>query len=60
MDNVRHIAVKPLSGILPNQAREARAYAWRFVFDCWQQNQRAAEHVPPPKNCDGHKRLVCE
>jgi hypothetical protein len=34
MTDARHIAVKPLPGISPEQVRDARARAWAFVFDC--------------------------
>jgi hypothetical protein len=29
------VAIRPLSGITPEQARDARARAWSFVFACW-------------------------
>jgi hypothetical protein len=35
MSAAQHISVKPLSGISPEQARDARARAWIFVFDSW-------------------------
>jgi hypothetical protein len=35
MLGARDIVVKPLSGISPEQARDARARAWAFVFQCW-------------------------
>ena len=34
MTDARHIAVKPLPGISPEQVRDARARAWEFAFDC--------------------------
>jgi len=35
MLGARDIVVKPLSGISPEQARDARARAWASVFECW-------------------------
>ncbi len=35
------LGVKPTPGITPEQARDARARAWRFVFDCWEQKKAA-------------------
>jgi hypothetical protein len=29
-------------GTTPEQARDARARAWSFVFQCWQEKQKAA------------------
>ena len=35
MSDTPRIVVRSHSGITPDQAREARARAWRFVFDCY-------------------------
>jgi hypothetical protein len=36
MGDVNYIAVKPLPNISPEQACDARARAWAYVFECWQ------------------------
>lgn len=33
------ITFKPVAGSTPEQARDARARAWSFVFQCWQKKQ---------------------
>ena len=38
-----HLTVSPAPGITPDRARDARARAWRFVFDCWEQKKAAGE-----------------
>jgi hypothetical protein len=35
------IAVKPSSSTTPEQARDLRARAWRYVFDCYQAKKKA-------------------
>jgi hypothetical protein len=45
------ITLTPTPGITPEQARDAHARAWGFVFRCWQEKQMAARHTPTP---DGH------
>jgi hypothetical protein len=42
MPAAQNISVKPLSGISPEQARDARARAWNYVFQCWREKQNAA------------------
>ena len=39
--NELRVIVK-LGGITPEQARDVRARAWRFVFDCYEQKKAAA------------------
>jgi hypothetical protein len=39
MDDARHIGVKSLSGITPEQACNARARAWAYVFDCFHRRE---------------------
>ena len=39
MHNVR-ISDCPLPGLTSEQAREARARAWAYVFSCWQAKQQ--------------------
>ena len=38
MGDVPNIAVKPLCGISSNHARDARARAWQYVFECHRRN----------------------
>ncbi len=42
MSGGQHITVKPTSRISSDEARDARARAWSFVFKCWQEKQKAA------------------
>jgi hypothetical protein len=44
--------VTPLSGISPEWARDARARAWAFVFQCWQEKQMATEPAAEPDSCN--------
>jgi hypothetical protein len=37
------IIVKSAPSISPEEASNARARAWRFVFDCWEQKKAAGE-----------------
>jgi hypothetical protein len=48
MIDAEHTALTPLSGISPEQARDIRARAWAFVFQCWQEKQMAAEPTAEP------------
>ena len=34
-------------GVTPEQTRDARARAWAFVFQCWQEKQKAAPASRP-------------
>jgi hypothetical protein len=43
MPDTQHIAVKPLSCVTPEQARDARAQAWRFVLDAYSRKNPAAD-----------------
>jgi hypothetical protein len=36
------ITLKPCASASPEQARDARAQAWNYVFQCWQEKQNAA------------------
>jgi hypothetical protein len=58
MCGTRDIAVKPLPGVTPGQARDVRARCWDFVFQCWQEKQKADEPAPEPDGCDYYKRLA--
>src|SRR5215212_3250925 len=42
MRAAQDISKKPLSGTSPEQARDVRARAWNYVFQCWQEKQKAA------------------
>jgi hypothetical protein len=55
MNDAEHITVTPLSSILPEQARDTRARAWAFVFQCWQEKQVTTEPAPEPDGRDGTK-----
>lgn len=56
MDGARYIAVKPLSGVLPEQARDTRVRAWAFVFQCWQEKQKATRPAPEPSGRDNARK----
>jgi hypothetical protein len=43
LSSALRIVSKPISSITPEQTREARARAWRFVFDCWEQKKAASK-----------------
>jgi hypothetical protein len=36
MSNTPRIAIRSLGNIGPEQAHDARARAWAYVFECWQ------------------------
>jgi hypothetical protein len=40
MPDAQYIIVKPLSGISPEQARDARARAWSYVFECFDRHTK--------------------
>jgi hypothetical protein len=40
MPDTQYIIVKPLSGISPEQARDARARAWSYVFECFDRHTK--------------------
>jgi hypothetical protein len=42
-----NITLKPAAGLTPKQAHDARARAWAFVFQCWQERQKAAPASRP-------------
>lgn len=46
MPGAQHIAVKPLPGSSLDQALDARARAWAFVFDCYDKKKAAPESRP--------------
>ena len=57
MDSPR-IVRSPLSSISLEQARDARARAWAFVFECWRAKQMVAERAPEPEARDDYERLA--
>ena len=48
MIDAKHTSVTPLLGILPEQTRDARARAWAFIFQCWQEKQMTTEPAAEP------------
>jgi hypothetical protein len=42
--STRSIIARSTSGLTPEVARDLRAHAWRFVFDCWEQKKAASEN----------------
>jgi hypothetical protein len=42
-DAARIICHPSPAGVTSEQARDTRARAWGFVFECWQQKEMAAE-----------------
>jgi len=51
------IALTSLPGTPPALAREARARAWAFVFQCWQEKKMAAGRAPAPDGRDAATRV---
>ena len=41
METNAHITYTPTPHLTAEQARDARARTWRFVFDCWEQKKAA-------------------
>jgi hypothetical protein len=44
------ISLNTATGLTPEQARDARARAWAFVFKCWQEKQRSRPTTSGPDN----------
>jgi hypothetical protein len=42
------VAIRPLSGVTSEQARDARANAWAYVFRCWRQEQEGGPAIAAP------------
>jgi hypothetical protein len=40
MPDARYITVKPTSGVSSDQARDARARAWSYVFECFDRHTK--------------------
>jgi hypothetical protein len=53
MIDTEHTPMTLLSGISLEQARDARARAWAFVFQCWQEKQMATEPAAEPDGRNG-------
>jgi hypothetical protein len=34
--------------VMPDAARDARARAWAYIFQCWQEKEQRAEPAPEP------------
>jgi hypothetical protein len=51
MDSPRMVR-SPLSSFSLEQTRDARARAWAFVFECWQEKQTVAEPTQPDDRDD--------
>jgi len=43
-----HMVRSRLSSLSLEQARDARARAWAYIFQCWQEKQKPAEPAPEP------------
>ncbi len=41
MSDIPRAIVRPGVGTSPEEAHDTRARAWSFVFQCWQEKQRA-------------------
>ncbi len=39
--------------LMPEQARDARARAWAFVFQCWQEKQKGCPTTSSPDSAKG-------
>ena len=40
--NELRVIVKPVPGVRPEQARDIRARAWAFVFECFDRHEKEA------------------
>jgi hypothetical protein len=56
MSDAGYIAVRTLPRISPEQACDARARAWNFIFECFQ-NNKAAETISGEGDADLKRRL---
>ena len=52
MINAEHTAATPFSGISPEQARDTRARAWAFVFECYRKKAAATSPVSRPNDAE--------
>jgi hypothetical protein len=50
------ILLKPARGITSDQARDVRARAWRFVFECYE-NNKAAGMIRGEEGADLDRRV---
>ena len=53
MSDAPHIALRTQPGITPEQARDARARAWRFVFNCYEK-KAGVRHAGNEEKGPGH------
>jgi hypothetical protein len=60
MGDVSYIAAKPLPRISPEQACDARARAWAFVFQCWQEKQKGGPETAPDDAKELERRRLCQ
>jgi hypothetical protein len=44
--------------VTSEQASDARARAWAFVFRCWQEKQKAAKRTPTPDGSNERNEQV--
>jgi len=58
MGNARDIAVRTLAGVTPDQARDARARCWIYVFDVG--NKKVAGPTPESDSRDKCEKLANE
>jgi hypothetical protein len=56
MSDAGYIAVRTLPRISPEHTRDARARAWSFIFECYQ-NNKAAGTISGEGDADLKRRL---
>jgi hypothetical protein len=59
MSDAGYIAVRTLPRISPEQACDARARAWSFIFECYQ-NNKAAGTISGEGDADLDRRVRTE
>ena len=55
MRDVPRPVYRPVLGVSLEQAHAARARGWLYVFECWQENQKADKPAPEPVGRDDVK-----
>ncbi len=53
MSGAPSIIYRPRPGASSEQARDARARAWAFVFQCWQEKQKGRPTTSGPDSAKG-------
>ncbi len=48
-----HIVLNSRQDLTSEQARDARACAWAFVFQCWQEKQKGCPTTSSPDSAKG-------